>query len=41
MKAAAIIAGLVLYFAFVFMIARFLALNDRYIREDREKSDKD
>lgn len=40
MKAIGVIVGLVLYFAFASMIARFLALNDRYIREDREKSDK-
>ena len=39
MKAAAIIAGLVLYFAFVFMIARFLALNDRFLQREEEEND--
>lgn len=40
MKAIGIIVGLVLYFAFATMIARFLALNDRFLQEDEEKSNK-
>ena len=39
MKAIGIIVGLVLYFAFAFMIAKFLALNDRFLQREGEKND--